>query len=124
MGDERQLFGLGLGHKHAVKWIIMVAGEATRGQRVGHGDGEGVEAIGGQGLGEIVGGIEFPQSLLDTDFPGRGRTHPDEGVGQANRRAGSSRQGGIIGEPPQQCMGIEQELRRLVPEVEYLEAVP
>jgi hypothetical protein len=115
MGDERQLFGLGLSHEHAVKRIVMMAGQATRGERMGHRDGECVKAIRGQGFREVIGSLELPEGLLDTDFPGRGGTHKDKRVGRANRCTGGSVQRRIIGEPPQQGVGVEQELQGASP---------
>jgi hypothetical protein len=82
---------------------------------MGHRDGESVETIRGQGLSEVVGSLEPPEGLLDTDFPSGGGTHKDKGVGWANHRTGGGFQGRIIGEPPQQGMGIEQELQGASP---------
>jgi hypothetical protein len=109
VGDERQPLGLGLRHEHAVERVVVVAGEAPRGQRMGHRDGQRMKAVGGQGLGEVVGRLESAESLLDADFPRGGGAHKDEHIGLANRRPRSGGQGRVIGEPPQQGVGVEQE---------------
>jgi hypothetical protein len=82
---------------------------------MGRRDGESVKTIRGQGLSEVVGSLERSQGLLDIDFPRGGSTHKDKGMGRANHRTGRGFQGRIIGEPPQQGMGIERELQGASP---------
>ena len=67
----------------------MVGREATRGDGVAGGDGEGVEIVRREGVEEVVGGVEPAGGLLDGDLPGRGGGDDDLGQPEPGSQNGA-----------------------------------
>src|SRR5712691_3222134 len=76
---------------------------------MGDRDGERVEAVADQLCIEIVRRGQLAERGLDRQFPGGGRADRDIRFGPGDGRAGGLAERGIVGQPPEQRVGVEEQ---------------
>lgn len=124
IAEDGKIFGLGLGDKHAVKGILVGAGEKASTRGMGGSDGKRFKQFrrkdGVKTQREIGGLVEFADTGFRGDLPSRGSADEDVVRSGPNQFAGLGRERGIVGEPPKQRVGVQEKAQRLLPSQELV----
>ena len=124
VAEDGKIFGLGLSDEHAVKWILMGAGEKAGTGGMGGSNGKRFKQFcredGVKTQREIGGLGEFADTGLRGDLPSRGSADQDAVRSGPNEFAGLRRERRIVGEPPKQRVGVQEKAQRLLPSLELV----
>ena len=105
----------GLGSKEPIKGIAMGHGVKASMEAMPQGDRQLLKALSGEQLGQIIeqfaGRRQLAEAHLGGDLPASRRTHMHAMARISNRLMGSWREAIGLGQPPEQGMGVEQQLR-------------
>jgi len=114
MRYDTQFLHSGLGDKHPVERVTMDVGQPTNADSVPETDHQRLKSASEDRLLEVLKlDLNSSQSRLDRDFPNRGRTDEDVVAGIGNNLPGLRRQPGVIGQPPQKDVGVEEQTHGL-----------
>ena len=106
-------FGLGLGEKQAVERVAVMKRQREQGGAMGRGDGQQTKAIRFKLAGKDVrlgcGECELSQGRLDGHFPEAGGADVRLVGGSLNGTARPGAELGVIGEEPEQRVGVKQQ---------------
>ncbi len=107
--DQGTVLGTGLRDQHAVERICVMRGQLPCCEGVRHGDGQRVEAGGIDGLEQVAGHLEPAGSRFDGDLPCRGGRDKNLVARRGDGIASRAWQDGIVGQPPQQDVRVEEQ---------------
>lgn len=104
----------GLGREEPIKGIAMGHGVTASMEAMQQGDRQLFKALSGEQLGQIIeqfaGRRQLVEANLGGDLPARRRTHMHSVARISNGLMGSWREAIGLSQPPQQGMGVEQQL--------------
>lgn len=104
VGDDRQVFDLGLSDQHPIEGIAMRAWKPAGSLRVKHRDVQAFEALTGEAASDVGGHLHRARQLTDPHFggnlPGRCRAYEDRIAIVAKRVTRAARQTPIAVQPP------------------------
>src|SRR5512139_3545816 len=114
--DDRDPLFESLGHEQAVERVAVVEREGGDPGAVPEVDGQGLEAVGGQLLGqepvERAVDLQRAQADLDRDLPAAGDAHEALVAAASDRRPCPPGQLAVRPHPPEEGMGVEKQLHR------------
>ena len=122
--DNGEVLGLRLGDQDAVKGVAMRAGEQASTGGMSRGNGQRLKTLLDEDGVELRGEFDALRELANPDFrgylPGRSGANEDDVGPGSNGRPRGGRKPGVIDEPPEQGVGVQQEPQRSLPVLEFL----
>jgi hypothetical protein len=109
--DDR-LEAHGLGNEHPIEGVTVMKWQPRSSVGVSEGYRQSLESGCLDRADQVVGSTELAQPALDADLPDRRRGHEDVGRGIRDRVARRRGQPGVVGEPPEEGIRVEQQDHR------------
>jgi hypothetical protein len=124
IADDGQVFCLRLSDEHAVEGIFVRAGQETGACGVSRRNGKRFERFlckdGVEAKSQVHCIGKLPKAGLGGYFPCRSGADKNDIGARADEFAGPGQERRIIGEPPQQCVSVQEKIQGSLPILEFV----